>query len=208
MAFISTNDLTLVGERTGKPVEERRMKPFNKAVLALCKASNEPNTEDMIKYFGNLSPLYGNALRSEMLELCLAAQKPRSVSGLRHWMVLFRARLLEKIPFKAGKTATRYFLSNSGFGLMDHLAERYKRFTPYWELFQSQQVRDMAALFLTCRGLNVVPPIVEEAAAFNAAFEKRQIEAEKAEREELTRMALKNTTGFIAQLVGDDLTGA
>ena len=125
------------------------------------------NIENIIKAVGNSSPIYNNALRNEPLVLLMAAQSVVKLGTIVRYSngtayILQSHDLLETIPFIPGVQSTRVFLSYKGFQLIDHWAEKYKRFRPYYDAFVNEDIRGKAKEYSVIRAIGGVHKDVKE----------------------------------------------
>lgn len=189
MANLSISSQVTTKSAVWNEPANRRMPAFQQAVQNLLKETREPDAEATIRHLAKSSPIYGGVLRREFMNLCLIGQKP--CSAVLNWPILRVAKLAEHIPGKIGRHRSKLFLSVNGFALLDHMAQKYPRFTPYWDLFQSDKVRKQAAIFLSIRNLGGVPQVVRDIQDHNETEQAKIAAKELANKLEKKSLAMQ-----------------
>jgi hypothetical protein len=139
--------------------------------------------ESIIEAVGNSSPIYNDAIRDIPMALLIAAQAPITLKRFKlsaHiTYVLINWKLLEIIPHIPGIRAAKVFLSAIGFKLIDHWSKKYKRFTPYYNAFVNEKVRNKAKQFAVIKAMGEIPKEIREIAEINSDIDKRILKRNK-----------------------------
>lgn len=190
---LSTGIHTATGIHThansGVAKPTRRLSPFEKKYRELTKRSPLSLPEkvseyfvsrggDAIAVFGNTNPLYNgrpNQLAATMLQL--ASAPDRRAPGI---MRLKNMGLVFSMPFIAGKRKITFRLSSEGVALLDHWANRYKRFRPFVDAYLTKKARKEIACLCIDLQLGVLPAEFDTMLAEHGrrmiAIERKRIE--------------------------------
>ncbi len=149
------------------------------------KAGSKLTKDQLIKAVGNSSPIYNGSLRDEALILLMVSQSIMPYSrvskfGTNHSTpILLYAGLFNNMPHIPGIKSRHVFLSRIGFDLIDHWADKYKRFTPYYDAFVNKKIRDKANQFGVAHELGIVPVEIKQIVDINTELDKKLLKREK-----------------------------